>query len=222
MAVSGTKRGRPKQDAAALEERKEEILAAATELFARKGYANTDIEILAGVLGIGKGTIYRAFPSKQDLFFAALTRGLNRMSAFIASQSSESTPAIERLENGVRGYLRFFDQNPDLIELFIQERAVFRDRPHSTYFEHRRTNVSRWATFMSSLMQDGLVRQMPAAWLVETLNQLLYGQIFLHRYGSEPASALESRCDDILTVFFTGILTAKGLPATRFGGTQPR
>ncbi|HEY9776264.1 MAG TPA: TetR/AcrR family transcriptional regulator [Planktothrix sp.] len=210
------KRGRPKQDPTVFEERNEEILDAATKMFAANGFAQTDIDELAGRLGIGKGTIYRAFTSKQELFFAALNRGLQRMSTFIQQSADPGGESVGRIALGVRAFLRFFDENPALIELFMQERAVFPDRPHSTYFEHRRTNAARWTAFFSDLMQKGFVRKMPADWLVETLNQLLYGQLFLHRYGSSSQS-LESRCDDILTVFFTGILTSKGVEVTAFG-----
>jgi AcrR family transcriptional regulator len=211
------KRGRPAQNLTVLEARNEDILKAATFNFARHGYANTDIEVLAAELGIGKGTIYRAFPSKKELFFAALARGLKRMSEHISQRTARETADIDKMATGVRAYLEFFDKNPELIELFVQERAEFRDHPHSTYFEHRRTNIARWSSFMESLMQRGYVRKLQPDWLVETLNQLLYGQILLHHYSKDTKATLVGRANDILTIFFTGILTDEGFRATGFG-----
>ena len=56
--------------------RQEEILEAAATLFAECGYSDADTQTLADRLGVGKGTIYRYFPSKQELFLAAVD--LNR------------------------------------------------------------------------------------------------------------------------------------------------
>ncbi|MEJ2430253.1 MAG: TetR/AcrR family transcriptional regulator [Deltaproteobacteria bacterium] len=46
------------------------IIEAAARVFANKGYSGTLIADIAREAGIGKGTIYEYFPSKQDLFFA--------------------------------------------------------------------------------------------------------------------------------------------------------
>ncbi len=52
--------------------KKERIIAAALTAFAQKGYAGTRIIEVAQAAGIGKGTIYEYFPSKEALFFATL------------------------------------------------------------------------------------------------------------------------------------------------------
>ena len=50
--------------------RKETIVTAAITVFSRKGYAAARIVDVALTAGIGKGTIYEYFPSKEALFFA--------------------------------------------------------------------------------------------------------------------------------------------------------
>ncbi len=45
------------------------ILEAAVQVFARKGFAGASIAAIAAQAGIGKGTVYSYFPSKEDLFF---------------------------------------------------------------------------------------------------------------------------------------------------------
>ena len=60
--------GRPK-DESLQERRREEILDAAASLFAQHGYRSTDMEYVAAALGIAKGTIYRYFTSKEELFW---------------------------------------------------------------------------------------------------------------------------------------------------------
>src|SRR5271157_4544353 len=59
--------------------RKEEILRTATELFAEHGFSDAITQVLADRLQLGKGTIYRHFPSKRDLFLAAADRVMRKM-----------------------------------------------------------------------------------------------------------------------------------------------
>lgn len=52
--------------------RPSEIIAAAMQLWAERGFAATRLEDVAAGANIAKGTIYRYFPSKEALFEAAL------------------------------------------------------------------------------------------------------------------------------------------------------
>lgn len=62
--------GRP--TASASQDLDRHILRTATRLFTDQGYAATSIEQIALVAGSGKQTIYRRYPSKQDLFNAVI------------------------------------------------------------------------------------------------------------------------------------------------------
>ena len=53
-----------------MDARREEILDVATDLFAEFGYSEAVTKDLADRLQVGKGTIYRYFPSKRELFLA--------------------------------------------------------------------------------------------------------------------------------------------------------
>ncbi|WP_067927673.1 TetR/AcrR family transcriptional regulator [Alicyclobacillus shizuokensis] len=50
------------------DERKEQILAAAAEVFARNGYVGTRIDDIASAAGISKGLIYHYFGGKEEIF----------------------------------------------------------------------------------------------------------------------------------------------------------
>jgi len=204
-------RGRPKKDLKEFQNRNEQILDAARLMFASRGFADTDVEELASELGIGKGTIYRAFPSKQELFFATVDRSLEQMAGFIKAEvAAQQVEGLQKIQTAVKAFLHFFDANPAVIELFIQERAVFSGQGHSSFWEHCRKNSARWETFFSDLMAQGFIRKSDPRWLADTLNQLLYGQLFLHRMDGSQQS-LKSKSNDILTIFFVGILTKEAL-----------
>src|SRR5262245_37262483 len=106
----------------------EEILDAAVKLFARHGFAGADTQVLADQLGVGKGTLYRYFPSKERLFLAAVDRVMRRLKAAIDAGIAGIEDPIDQISCAVRAYLTFVADNPDFVELLIQERAHFRDR----------------------------------------------------------------------------------------------
>ncbi|GAA4815047.1 TetR/AcrR family transcriptional regulator [Tomitella cavernea] len=55
------------------------ILAAASELFARRGYANTSMTDIAESVAIGPSALYRHFPGKQQLLAEVIDAGLEPM-----------------------------------------------------------------------------------------------------------------------------------------------
>lgn len=58
------------------ESRPGELVEAALELFAEKGYAATRLEDVASRAGVSKGTLYLYFESKEELFKAVVRQGL--------------------------------------------------------------------------------------------------------------------------------------------------
>jgi AcrR family transcriptional regulator len=61
------------------ENMKDLILDAADRLLARRGYRKMTIEDLARDVGIGKGTIYLFFPSKEAIVLSYVDRIFNRL-----------------------------------------------------------------------------------------------------------------------------------------------
>ncbi|GIW94171.1 MAG: hypothetical protein KatS3mg110_2212 [Pirellulaceae bacterium] len=173
--------------------------------FARSGYAETDVQQIADELGVGKGTIYRYFPTKQELFLAAVDHGVNQLKTAVDQAADKATTPLERIENGVRAYLEFFDQNPDLIELLIQERTHFRDRDTPTYFVHREEHLKPWRALLKSLIADGIIRDVPVDRIIDVLSDLLYGTIFTN-YFARRRKSLAKQCEDILDIAFHGLL----------------
>src|SRR4051794_29220948 len=99
--------GRPR-DAALVERRREEILDTAAVVFARHGYPNTDVQFVADELGLAKGTIYRYFPSKQELFLAAVDRGVRLLWQTVDAAFDASADPLDQVAACVRAYLRYF------------------------------------------------------------------------------------------------------------------
>jgi len=197
--------GRP-VDVSLPERRKEEILDAAAQLFARHGYRNTDMEYVAQALKIAKGTIYRYFPSKEELFLAAADRGMRRAGEFVDRSICMDVDPLERMAHAVRAYLTFFREHPQYVELFIQERAEFRDRPQQTYFAYRDRRMAPWREIFRALIDEGRVRELPPERIVKVLCNLVYGTMFTN-YFTGQQDPPEEQAADIMDIVLNGLLT---------------
>jgi AcrR family transcriptional regulator len=74
-------------------QRREQILAAATQAFARAGFAGTSLDDIATEAGITKVILYRHFESKADLYQAVLARVCDLLVTHVAGQVGEFTDA---------------------------------------------------------------------------------------------------------------------------------
>ncbi len=64
-------------------ERREQILAAATEAFATGGFAATGLDDVAAAAGVSRVILYRHFDSKTDLYRSVLERARARLAAAV-------------------------------------------------------------------------------------------------------------------------------------------
>src|SRR5262245_31569887 len=135
MKTITKKAGRP-VDPQRWTKRREAILDAAASLFAEHGYAETDTQLLVDRLGVGKGTLYRYFPSKRELFLAVADAVMRKMSERVDAAVARVADPLASIAEGIKAYLGFFAEHPEFVELLIQERAQFKDRKKPTYFEH--------------------------------------------------------------------------------------
>lgn len=73
------------------------ILDAADRLLARYGYKKMTVEDLAQEVGIGKGTIYLHFPSKEEVVLSHVDRIVERLKVRLQEIAQEPLPAAERV-----------------------------------------------------------------------------------------------------------------------------
>lgn len=188
-------------------------------LFAEHGYATADTQFLADQLQIGKGTLYRYFPTKEELFLAAVDYAMDRLHAQVVAYTDQATDALDRVRQGVRGYLSFFAEHPEFVELLIQERAMFKDRRLPIYFQRKKQHSARWCEVYAELIAGGRFRNVPPQQISNVISNLLYGTMFTNYFSEEPRS-LDDQTNEILDVVFHGVLSDS--ERRNRGGTEKR
>ena len=83
--------------AAVRENTREMILDAADRLLARYGYRKMSVEDIAQEVGIGKGTIYLHFSSKEEVALSRIDRVIEQLKDRLRADARSPDPAPERL-----------------------------------------------------------------------------------------------------------------------------
>jgi AcrR family transcriptional regulator len=206
MKSAALNRPRRQADESLRTNRCEQILDAAVKLFAKHGYTDADTQLLADELGVGKGTLYRYFPSKRELFLAAADRVMQRLRERIDGCIQGIVDPLERIATALRTYLAFFAEHSDYVELLMQERAQFKDRNEPTYFQHRKVQRERWRSVYGDLIAEGRIRAMPVDRIMDVLGNALYGTMFTNYFVGN-LKPVDEQAQDILDVVFHGILS---------------
>jgi len=89
------------------DERRQQLLAVACELFARSGFHDTSMDDIADAAGVTKPVLYQHFPSKRALYFELLEDTGRQLLDRLANATGRATSGRSRVEAGFRAYFQF-------------------------------------------------------------------------------------------------------------------
>jgi AcrR family transcriptional regulator len=191
-------------------------------VFARHGYAGADVQDIADTAGLGKGTVYRHFPCKRDLFLAAVDHRVEGLGEYIDAAVSRAGSPLDRMRAATEAYIRWTGEHPGAVDLVLQEMAAFRGERKPRWFVFRDRRVLPWRDMFGERMAAGEFRGMPPERITDIVSDALFGLMFSNRFvrrGTRP----EDQAEALLDVVLNGIRRAPGAPdgpAPRRGGRR--
>ena len=102
----------------------EKMLQAAAGLFGTQRFHEVRMEDIAAAAGVGKGTIYRYFSDKEDLYLALLERASKHMHERLQRSVPNVKGATAQLKAMVTAIISFFDEQPHLLSLIQREEVL--------------------------------------------------------------------------------------------------
>lgn len=132
----------------------EKVLDAAARLFGTQRFHEVRMEDVAAEADVAKGTIYRYFEDKEELYLALLARSSSQFTAEVEGIVTGDDSARHRLEGVAATIITFFDHHPHLLDLI--QRAEVMQRPGVEFpWEEARQRLFRAVT---SLFEEGKER----------------------------------------------------------------
>lgn len=199
----------PAKRARRKEARPGELLAAALELFAEKGFAATRAEEVAHRAGVSKGTLFLYFASKEELFKAVVREHLtSHLPDWSAEVDAWSGSSAELLRHGLAAWWRHVGDTPTsgILRLLLAEARNFPEL--ARFYESEVAQPSR--RLLARMLQRGMDSgEFRALDLQHAVHALLAPMLFLvvwkHGHGSlraggaiQPEAFLEAQLDIVL------------------------
>jgi AcrR family transcriptional regulator len=134
--------------------RKGRILAAAVEIFSRYGYHEAEVEAIAKVAGVAKGTVYNHYADKHALFMGTVEFAIQRLSERIAGSTRGIDDPAAALDAAIDSYLSFLRDNRNLHRILFLHRSTLREAEELRFAEKYLAHF----TLLEPVLADGVAR----------------------------------------------------------------
>jgi AcrR family transcriptional regulator len=184
--------------------RREVILNAAAELFAGRDYASVQVEEVAKRAGVGKATLYRYFPSKEELYLESLERALGGLEHKLnAELAPQQVPASVRLSAMVSALVRTLSEQLQTLKLLGGDQSDLADRTRRILRRRSQRSATALKQVLAEGMQSGEFRKID----LEIVPLLIIGMVRggIMQVGDRPREALERSVIDLLMSGLTNL-----------------
>jgi AcrR family transcriptional regulator len=202
----------------AIEARYEEILRAAGEVFARRGYHQASTREIAQAAGLSLAGLYHYVGTKDELLFLVLDRALDRLIAALDGARAAADSPDAELRALVQTHLDFAFREPHALRLINRDYELLAEPRRAEIAAKRQAYLHRGLAILRALDRNGR----GASELLSATN-LLLGMLngiatrpFLR--GADDARALGAQ---VASLFLHGFLARGGEAAASEKAAAP-
>lgn len=152
------------------EERRQNILEAATRIFALRGFEGATVAEIAREAGIAKGTIYLYFKSKDKIFRAIIEEFTFLPYLFDTLQDKEA-PVAETFTRIAYRYMEYIREHGAILRIVMLEGTRYVDAPSEVYTQSAVKGNIEIAKYLQKQIAAGKLRN--------TLNPFLTARAFM-------------------------------------------
>jgi AcrR family transcriptional regulator len=157
------------------DQRRQQLLEAATWVFARKGFRRASVSDIIARAGVARGTFYLYFDSKERVFLAIVENFHRHVTGAITAVSADVNASGEPqplLKSSFRRWLELFAAHRDAATVVLKEAAAIDARFEKGFADLRRAAVQHFAARYRCFQEVGIMR---ASFSPELMAHLLLG-----------------------------------------------
>lgn len=186
-------------------EKKGRIVTAAMEIFGERPYDQVKIEEIAERAGVGKGTIYEYFVSKEELFAAILEAGFQEYFRELVAAAAPPLPATAKLQAVFWRHLAFISQHAAAARIIIGERPSPRPEMREAMFDR----YTRMVRFLGDLLQEGVeageFRSLDTAVIAQAIIGMFSTLIVFVLFAGQAPDATEKQAEKLFDFCLLGL-----------------
>lgn len=186
------------------DQKRREILAAAMPLLARRGVGGTKMADVAAAAGIGKGTIYEYFPSKEALVLGLYAYLFRNMDELLEPILTADAPALDKITAILRASADMMTEQEETLAVVLDAWALGIGERHTEAARMLREMYENYRTLVAGIITAGIdageIHPMEprsaASWLLGTLDGLML-QTVMEKNAVNVQEAVSSLCRTI-------------------------
>ncbi len=194
-------------------ESRRRILEAARDVFFRDGFMQANLDEVAEKAGVAKGTLYRYFESKAELYVAVLAHNGAIFEEKMRETLDESLSVPEQVRRTARFYFDHYVGNRDYFQIFwaIENQPVIGDLPQPVVAEVSRLWERCLTIFAGTIergVQDGSFRDCDSWEVANLLWTVANGLIQSERSSTRRQlrrADLDTAFDDAVEIMLRGL-----------------
>jgi len=171
------------------------LIAAAADVFARRGYRGATLGDIARAAGFTVGAVYSNFRGKQDLFLAVLEERVGARIEEVASALGEARTSEQAIELTAADTARHLREDPNWFPLFVEYWSEATRDPalRERFADYQRGTHRRLTELIEGWAADH-DRELPLA----ASDLAIVAKALTNGLALERAAVPESVCDDLL------------------------
>lgn len=188
-------------------QRRDQIMGAAKEAFARKGFHATTIADIAKRAGLAYGSVYWYFDSKDELFHALMAAEEAALRGHIAAALGvplDGHGQEESLRVAVRATLEFFESDKATVKLLLRDPYAMGERFEKHLGGIYERFVDDIETFIVAAQERGEVVAAPPRMVAYTLAALV-GQLAQRRLSTDDDVTAAEVADFVVALALDGL-----------------
>jgi AcrR family transcriptional regulator len=111
----------PKRQRLRPEVRREQLVEAATQVFAERGFEGARVEQIADAAEVSPGLLYRHFDGKQELYTEILQLANRELMAHLTQAAAPDQPTAERVRRGLDAFFTFVEDHRELWQMLMRD-----------------------------------------------------------------------------------------------------
>ena len=186
------------------------ILSAATRVFARFGYHQASMDLIAEEAELGKSTLYYYYKSKDELLLAILSSGLLNFFDSLEQAFKAQTNSLDKIKTVIKQSALFFDKNPDYFKLYLYLNAHpnFQERIYQSLHPMLISKLKLIRQAFEQAQAEGLLRDIPLQMMISTFGSLVMG-LGIFPVGPKKSDNIPEKAKWMEEIFFQGISAKK-------------
>ncbi|HYZ83191.1 MAG TPA: TetR/AcrR family transcriptional regulator [Bryobacteraceae bacterium] len=160
--------------------RRTAILQAARSVFAGQGFQNTSVDDIAAKAGLGKGTLYLYFSSKEEIYMAVLIEDGHALNDLTRERMDAAGSWRERLNAYVQTKMEHLETHQEFIRIYLGETRSMMlrgARVSPELYQVLREGVSHLVQMFASAVARGEIRPVDPELAALTVADLTRGLI---------------------------------------------